>query len=95
MTVAKNRLVSDIIIVPHHGSLTSSTLAFIQAIQPNYALFAVGYHNRYKLPKLEIVQRYQKLGSKTLDTSQCGAIIFTDKLAPDCYRESHRHVWNR
>jgi competence protein ComEC len=69
-------LAADILIVPHHGSQTSSTEPFIQAVKPKIALFSVDYKNRSRLPKLEIVQRYHRYGIKTWTTAQVGAIQF-------------------
>jgi competence protein ComEC len=69
-------LAADILIVPHHGSQTSSTEPFIQAVNPKIALFSVGYKNRSRLPKPEIVQRYHRYGIKIWTTAQAGAIQF-------------------
>ena len=69
-------LAADILIVPHHGSQTSSTEPFIQAVKPKIALFSVGYRNRFQLPKSEIIQRYHRYGIKTWTTAQVGAIQF-------------------
>ncbi|MDM8563918.1 DNA internalization-related competence protein ComEC/Rec2, partial [Candidatus Marithioploca araucensis] len=52
-------LKADILIVPHHGSKTSSTINFIRAVQPIIALFSAGYRNHFGHPKKEIVQRYR------------------------------------
>ncbi|HEV2607675.1 MAG TPA: DNA internalization-related competence protein ComEC/Rec2, partial [Xanthomonadaceae bacterium] len=49
---------ADLLIAPHHGSKTSSTLAFLQAVHPKLALIAVGQGNRFGLPNPEVVGRY-------------------------------------
>lgn len=67
-------LKAKIIIVPHHGSSTSSTLPFLSFIQPDFAVFAVGYFNRYEFPKQEILNRYHQLGANTLRTDELGSI---------------------
>ena len=56
---------SDVLIVPHHGSKTSSTLEFIEAVSPKYAFFPVGYKNRFGFPKQDILSRYENRGIDT------------------------------
>ena len=45
------QLRSDILVVPHHGSATSSSPEFVNTVAPRYALFPVGYRNRFGFPK--------------------------------------------
>ena len=49
---------ADVLVVPHHGSRTSSTPAFIAAVAPRIAIIAAGYRNRFGHPRAEIVARY-------------------------------------
>ena len=74
-------LQSDILIVPHHGSASSSSVAFLQRVAPHHALISAGYMNRYQLPKPSIVQRYSDANIEVLNTAQLGqiSIQFTDK----------------
>ncbi|WP_394202217.1 DNA internalization-related competence protein ComEC/Rec2 [Shewanella waksmanii] len=51
-------LTADVMVVPHHGSLTSSSTEFVQSVSPKLALVPAGYQNRYKLPKFDVIQRY-------------------------------------
>lgn len=93
------KLQSNIIIVPHHGSRTSSSIDFIQAVNPQYALIPAGYLNAYGHPKSDIVERYQSLGITVLDTIQHGAISFTlgsnPKMEPpQLYRIEHQNFWH-
>lgn len=67
-------LSADVLLVPHHGSMTSSTPAFIRAVAPATAIFTVGYRNRFGHPKEEVVERYQAQGIKTWRTDQSGAL---------------------
>ncbi len=69
-----NQLKADVLVVPHHGSRTSSTLEFIKQVDPKYAFFASGYENQYGFPKHDIMQRYQSLGVQTRVSYQTGAI---------------------
>ena len=65
---------AQVLVVPHHGSSTSSTPAFIHAVAPQYAVFAVGYLNRFAHPRPEVVARYEEQGSRIVRTDQSGAI---------------------
>ncbi|GMQ97243.1 MAG: DNA internalization-related competence protein ComEC/Rec2 [Gammaproteobacteria bacterium] len=92
-------LKSDILVVPHHGSKTSSTIEFVQAVSPEYVLFPVGYRNRYQLPRPEIQERYRRLGIELLDSTSHGEIRFMiDPLSgiaqPSRYREAARRFWH-
>jgi competence protein ComEC len=71
---SREDLKADVLLAPHHGSGTSSTNEFLQAVHPSVALFQVGYRNRYRHPKQEIVQRYRDRGILPLRTDQSGAI---------------------
>ena len=89
---------NDILVAPHHGSNTSSTAAFLRAVNPDYALFAVGYHNRYGFPKPAVVTRYAAEGARLLDSAHSGAITFRLGSAasprPDTFRQQAFHYWN-
>jgi competence protein ComEC len=90
---------ANILIAPHHGSKTSSSLAFVNAVRPDYALFSVGYKNQFKHPRPEIIQRYQMVGAQTLETQNSGMISFQitpeNISSPQRYREINRHYWHR
>jgi competence protein ComEC len=63
-------------IAPHHGSKSSSTLPFVQTTNPQHVLFSVGRNNRHKLPKPEIVHRWQQSGAEIWRTDLDGTLIF-------------------
>lgn len=90
---------TDVVIVPHHGSRTSSSAALVAALQPRFALASVGYRNRWDLPKAEVVERWRAVGARTLTTAASGAIEieFESGEPPRVreYRRSHRKYWNR
>jgi competence protein ComEC len=71
------QLISDILVVPHHGSLSSSGSAFIAQVDPEMAVISVGYKNRYRLPNKKVVARYAHLTKPLLQTSKSGAIIIS------------------
>jgi competence protein ComEC len=66
---------SDVLVVPHHGSKTSSSAAFVDAVHPEIAVFAAGYLNRFGHPKAEIQARYLDRNIKTYRSDQDGAVI--------------------
>lgn len=70
------KLSSDILLMPHHGSNSSSTPEFVQAVHPRYAIVSAGYKNAHGHPRPEIVARYQNQGASVLETSKEGAINF-------------------
>jgi len=71
-----NQLTAEVLVMPHHGSLTSSTETFIDTVKPEIALFSVGYKNKFNFPKPEVLKRYKNRQIFTLLTSQTGAIRF-------------------
>lgn len=70
-------LKADILKIPHHGSLSSSTLPFLQKVQPSYAILSVDNRNKGRLPHPEVLKRYERLGINVLRTDQQGAISIT------------------
>ena len=69
-----NKLKSDVLIMPHHGSNTSSTQAWIDEINPRLAITSAGFKNRFSHPTQKVLKRYQKQGSKVLNTANSGMI---------------------
>ncbi len=68
---------SDVLIVPHHGSRSSSTPAFIDSVRPEVAVFTPGYRNRFDHPRPEVVARYVAAGARNYRTDYDGALTFT------------------
>jgi len=65
---------ADIVIIPHHGSKSSSTMAFTHAVKPVYTINSSGYLNRYDFPNEQVRSRWLATGSSFLDTAAEGAI---------------------
>jgi competence protein ComEC len=70
----KAPLASDIVVVPHHGSRSSSTREFIAAVLPEVAIFSVGYRNRFGHPAPDVVARYRDADARIVRTDEGGAI---------------------
>ncbi len=68
------KLGAAVLKVPHHGSITSSTPQFVDAVHPRFAIISDGYGNRYNFPSAVVVQRYRSAGSMVLRTDRLGAI---------------------
>ena len=91
-----DKLPAALLVVPHHGSKTSSGKEFIAAVKPGYAVFTVGYRNRFGHPKQKIVQRYADSGAQLLRSDEDGAILGemnANGLQVERYRKTHRHYW--
>ncbi|CAH0188156.1 ComE operon protein 3 [Massilia sp. Bi118] len=87
---------ADVLLAPHHGSGTSSTQAFLQAVHPSVSVFQVGWRNRYKHPKKEVYERYGQLGIERLRTDELGALTlaFDAKVEAQAYRRQHARYWS-
>lgn len=68
------RMRADVLLVPHHGSRTSSTPAFVAAVSPSVALVSAGWRNRYRQPAPEVEARYRERGTTLLRTDLLGAL---------------------
>jgi competence protein ComEC len=65
---------AEVIKVPHHGSQTSSSVALIDAVHPQYAVFSLGERNKFNFPSERVVNRYRERGCRVLRTDELGAI---------------------
>lgn len=72
-----DRLRAQVLLVPHHGSRTSSTPAFVAAVAPSFALVSAGWRNRFRQPAPEVVARYRAQGAAVLRTDHHGALRAT------------------
>ena len=64
----------DVVIVPHHGSRTSSSPSFVRALHPDLAIISAGFGNRWGLPHVEVVERWRASGAEVMTTAASGAI---------------------
>ena len=67
---------STVLKVPHHGSKTSSTQDFLEAVRPRFAVFTVRGGARPRLPNPGVLERYEAMGVKVLRSDRDGAITF-------------------
>jgi competence protein ComEC len=86
----------DVLLVPHHGSKTSSSDVFLDAVAPRIALVQAGYRNRFGHPAPSVVGRYAQRQVRVVDSPHCGAATW-NSAQPDqvrCQRETNRRYWH-
>ncbi|TFZ08982.1 DNA internalization-related competence protein ComEC/Rec2 [Ramlibacter humi] len=86
----------DVLLVPHHGSKTSSSEAFLDAVRPHWALVQAGWRNRFGHPAPVVVERYAARQVQLVDSPHCGAAGWSS-ADPDhvrCEREVSRRYWH-
>ncbi len=89
-------LQADVLLVPHHGSKTSSTSAFLAQVAPRFALVQAAYRNRFGHPAPAVLARYDALGIAVFDSPGCGAMAWrsAQPAALDCHRDARRRYWH-
>jgi competence protein ComEC len=86
----------DVLLVPHHGSKTSSREAFLQAVRPRWSWVQAGHMNRYGHPAGVVMARYADLGLPVVRTDRCGALHWRSDVPErtDCWRQQARRYWH-
>jgi competence protein ComEC len=89
-------LKSDLLLVPHHGSKTSSSAAFLDAVQPPLAVVQSGYRNRYGHPAQPVLVRYTERTIRVIDSPHCGAFTWQSTQPQDgqCHRIDALRYWH-
>ena len=95
----REKLGASVLLVPHHGSLTSSSDAFVAAVHPRIAVVTSGYRNRFGLPKQEILDKYLAVCARVFDTARTGALTlgFTPGREPEVrylHRRDEKRFWH-
>ena len=88
---------ADLLVVPHHGSQTSSTEPFLDAVKPAMSVMQVGKRNRYGHPSPSVLNRYQAMGLPFVATPTCGAFLWRSDDADRtgvCWREHRHRYWH-
>jgi len=92
-----DKLRADVLLAGHHGSKTSSTQPFIDAVQPQLVIFPAGWHNRFQFPREPVVERYLAEGAELHMTGNGGAIsVRVTKDGPGevgDWRADHPRLW--
>jgi competence protein ComEC len=91
------RLRAEALLVPHHGSATSSTPDFVKQVAPRYAVFTVGYRNRFGHPREDVLARYREAGSAMLRSDAAGAVelrVRREGIELTAWRDRARRYWH-
>ena len=89
----------DLVVMPHHGSRSSSGPGLVRATTPGFALAASGYRNRYGFPRPQVVARWRAAGARVLNTADSGALHFRFEVGrppagPVGWRQRAGRFWN-
>lgn len=84
---------SSVMVVPHHGSKTSSQQVFIDAVGARMVIFTSGYRNRFHHPAPEVVERYAATGALLLRSDMNGAVILEEGAEPVWERQLRARYW--
>jgi competence protein ComEC len=93
---AAAQLHSTVLVAPHHGSKSSSSLDFLQAVSPNLIAIPAGHLNRFGFPHQLVLDRYRQLALPWLNTADQGAISMRSEdggLQIVAERELHKRYW--
>ena len=93
---SQSLLKADLLLVPHHGSKTSSSPAFLDAVAPRIALVQAGYRNRFNHPVPVVVARYEARHIQLVRSTICGAATWRSTFAENmaCQRETGLRYWH-
>ena len=96
LVAAGAHIQADVLLVPHHGSKTSSSAGFLDAVQPRLALAQAGYRNRFGHPAAPVLARYQERGIAVFVSPVCGAATWTSQQpeAIRCQRQVGLRYWH-
>ena len=84
---------ADLLKIPHHGSASSSTQAFLESVKPSYAILSVSGQKPGRLPHPEVLRRYERLGTRIFRTDKHGAITVVtngEKIEIETFQPNYR-----
>lgn len=95
LVAAGTVLRADVLLVPHHGSKTSSSAAFLEAVQPTLAFAQAGYRNRFGHPAPPVLARYRERGIAVVTSPVCGAATWSSQHPAEvrCQRQAALRYW--
>jgi competence protein ComEC len=98
LATVPGKLRAQVMLVPHQGSRTSSSPEFVERVNPDIAIVAAGYRNRFGHPKDDVLDRYRALGSRIYRTDYDGALLLTiardGEINVQRYRALYRRYWH-
>lgn len=87
-------LASTVVMVPHHGSKTSSSAVFLDAVRPRIAFVQAAYRSRFGHPAPEVLARYAERGIGLRRSDACGAWTWHGDGDGSCQRREARRYWH-
>lgn len=91
-------LAADVLLVPHHGSATSSSAEFLDRVEPGFAVFTLSRANRWGFPSDGVLGRYRERGVRLFDSARHGAVsVFSGarELRIEAQRGAPARIWRR
>lgn len=90
-------LKSDVLIVGHHGSKTSSSNKWLIQVDPQLAIVSSGFKNRFKHPHANVIRRFQQLSIPLFNTADSGAVEvnLTETLSITPWRKKNAPIWRQ
>ncbi len=97
LATSREALRAQVLVAPHHGSKTSSTAAFVQAVDPRIVIYPIGYRNRFRHPHTDVEERYLRQGSHVYRTDRDGALTLhfgaRDAIRVTPHRATYKRYW--
>ena len=92
----QQKLKADILLVPHHGSKTSSSGVFLDRVMPRIGLAQAGYRNRFGHPVASVMARYAERGIEVVKSPTCGAATWRSERPGEvsCQRRDGLRYWH-
>jgi competence protein ComEC len=90
-------LKSTAVLAGHHGSRTSSSLGFVEAVYPEMVVFSSGYRNQYGHPHPHILARWARTAARPYRTDSDGTVLLEtegERMKADTWREIHPRYWH-
>ena len=89
-------IAADVVVVPHHGSATSSSPAFVAAVGARFAVVSAGFANRWGFPRPEVRERWEQGGAAVVVTGEAGAVsveLGPEGAAVSTERDGRHRYW--
>ena len=93
----REKLRANVLIAPHHGSKTSSTMAFLETVKPDIILIPSGYRNQFHHPSKEVLARYQAINAKFFTSANSGALnvhLNSESVKVESLRKINGKYWS-